>query len=230
MCGSRPESGALDAVVGSRMVYPFTAPETSDHVEGFVEHLASDPMFGYLAETAVLGGTFAAPDSEDQAAVGETIDRCRLPGEFVWAPPRHRRDRGPDPDLLRRLGNGAERHPRIDHGVVESGDVVPDEEPVPAAGFGIDCQRHHRFRITEGTEVGEVQAVVHTPTLPAVGQHLKGSYRKALHEPRIARPGTHPSTRTRPARGGDPSARSSNPLERQQRGRRGVTHTPRHRT
>ena len=58
-------------------------------------------------------------------------------------------------------------------------------------------------------------------TARRMGHHPK------IHEPRIVGPNPHPAHRTRPTRGGDPGTRNSNRLERQQRGRRGVTHTPR---
>ena len=59
---------------------------------------------------------------------------------------------------------------------------------------------------------------------------LRG-HRPALHEPREPRPNPHqthrqPTKRTR--RGGDPRSRTSNRLERNLQGRRGITHTLRH--
>ena len=59
-------------------------------------------------------------------------------------------------------------------------------------------------------------------------QHDERAIAPPLHEPRLPRPGPHPAHRTRRSRGGDPGTRTSNRLERRKRGRRGVTHTPRH--
>ena len=65
---------------------------------------------------------------------------------------------------------------------------------------------------------------------PARRTTRRMGHRPAIHEPRIARPNQHPTHRTRPTRGGDPSTRTSNRLEKELRGRRGATHTPRPRT
>jgi hypothetical protein len=59
---------------------------------------------------------------------------------------------------------------------------------------------------------------------------LRG-HRPALDEPREPRPNPHQTHRQptkRTHRGGDPRSRTSNRLERNLQGRRGITHTPRH--
>jgi len=56
-------------------------------------------------------------------------------------------------------------------------------------------------------------------------------HRPPVYEPRRTRPSPHPTHRNQPApRGGDPDTRNRNRLERRQRGRHGITHTPHPRT
>ena len=73
----------------------------------------------------------AEPDSERQPPAAEAVQRDRLPGHLLHTPPRKRGDHRPKPQLLRRVGDRAQRNPRV--GEASHGrsvrDVVPEKNP-----------------------------------------------------------------------------------------------------
>jgi hypothetical protein len=61
-------------------------------------------------------------------------------------------------------------------GSVESPDVVPDEEAVPAARLRIGRKGHHGRRIAPRAEVRYVQTSLHPNTLWRTGVHLENRF------------------------------------------------------
>jgi len=150
----------------------------------------------------------------------------------------------PDPDSV-----WAQHRRIVDHladvGLVDAAEHLDaaGRETLTFTGFPKTHWRQIRYRQPPGTaqqrdpQAHQRRRHLPNPALdhpshrrPARRTTRRMGHRTTLHEPRIARPNPDPTHRTRRTRGGDPSTRTSNRLERTIRGRRGVTHTPRHRT
>jgi hypothetical protein len=111
------------------MVHTFARPELCDHIECLVEHCAAILMNGVLAHVVELWCALAASDPEHEPTSGQLIDGCRFACELLRAPPGYWRDGCPDRDSGGGLCDSAERYPTVDHGVLESPDVVQMKKP-----------------------------------------------------------------------------------------------------
>jgi hypothetical protein len=124
-----------DARLLQRGWLKLAAPERIQPLETAIEQSGSFAGVDDLTEGLELIVAIAAqPHSERQPPATEVVERQRFSGQLVHASPRERCDHRPEPDPLRRAGNGGQRHPRVGEG--SNGrpvrDVVPQEEAVPA--------------------------------------------------------------------------------------------------
>jgi hypothetical protein len=161
-----------DARLLQRRWVKFTAPERGQPLETAIEQPSSFTRVDDLPERLELVVAIAAePDPEGQPPPTEMVERHRFPGQLVHASPRERGDHRPEPQLLRRAGDGGQRHPRVCDG--SNGcpirDVVPQEESVPAARFRAAREFGQRPRIYQLVERCEEDPTLqaHAITLPA---------------------------------------------------------------
>jgi hypothetical protein len=149
------------AVEGHRLA----RPQQVEGRQALVQARRDVPRIGGLAEGAELVRQRSAQaHPQDHPAAGEPVQGRHLPGQLRHPPPRDRRDHRAQPDRLCRERGGGQQYPRI--GDVPQprfrvGDVVPDEQAVPARVLGAPGQVGDDAGVGEVAEVRHVDGEVH---------------------------------------------------------------------
>src|SRR5918997_6926304 len=131
--GRGREAGLRDLVVGTPGRERLRAPHPGKDLEAFVEHPSPAFWVRLLAEEIELPLATAEAGAEDQAPPREVVQGRGLVGHLPRPAPGQRGNHRPDLDAAGPKRDGGERDPRV-RVVLGTlpGDVVPDEEPVPA--------------------------------------------------------------------------------------------------
>jgi len=154
---------------------------------------------GTGAIVAMYGGPNYAKRQLNMATQSRNqVERGRLPGHLVHPAAGQRGDQRTDPHPGRGAGHRGEGHPRVGHGPHRRavGDVIPDEEAVPAALLGPGSQPGRHPRVGQLTEQPDIDRALHD------GDHNSspGSYgwRRLAVTAADLRPGRHYDAERRP--------------------------------
>ena len=160
----REEGHRVQLVMGPFVADRRSAPRAAQDLQPLVEHVAARPRVGLLTEGPELRARAdAEPDAQGDPAVAQVVEGDDLPSHVPGPAPGQRGHQGPDPHPAGAHRDGGQRDPGVEHGerAFGPGHVIPEEEPVPARGFGTGGQVGDRAGISEGPEVGYVQPDLH---------------------------------------------------------------------
>ena len=136
----RQEHHILDAHVVAADGHRLPRPEQVQRLEALVQPGGQFFLVGGLAEAAELvRDGRAQPGPQDHPAAGEPVQGGYLPGQLGYPAARYRCDHRAQPDGPRGQRGGRQQHPRIRDRApkfLPVGDVIPDEQPVPARVLG----------------------------------------------------------------------------------------------
>ena len=136
----RQEHHILDAHVVAAERHRLPRPEQVQRLEALVQPGGQFLLVGGLAEAAELvRDGRAQPGPQDHPAASEPVQGSYLPGQLGYPAARYRRDHRAQPDGPRGQRGGRQQHPRIRDRApkfLPVGDVIPDEQPVPARVLG----------------------------------------------------------------------------------------------
>ena len=115
-----------------------------------------------LAEALELAAVAAEARAEDDASAAEAVQGRQGERQILDAPARHRRDARPEHDPGRAQRAGREGDPRIrGRHAPREGEVVPDEEAVPARGLCVCRELGDEPRVGVRADVGAEEPVLH---------------------------------------------------------------------
>ena len=199
----RQERDVVDDHVLAPEGHRLAGPEQGEGFQTFIQVRGDLFRIGALAEGAELVlQRSAQAHPQDHPAAGEPVQGRHLPGQLGHPPPRDRRDHRAQPDRPRRERGGGQQHPRIGDlpeprfGV---GDVIPDEQAVPARVLGAPRQVGDDAGVGEVAEVRHVDGVAHDLASRGVPPP-RCARRGRAGTPRSSRGGTRaiPSARAAP--------------------------------
>src|SRR6266849_9294145 len=98
------------AIVAERL----TAPQAIQYIQAFVEYLRpffAIQLFADFREAAIVG--YAQSNGQDEAPIGEVIERDGLARYFPGSPARKRRYQGSQAYALRARSDGSQYHPGV---------------------------------------------------------------------------------------------------------------------
>ena len=161
----RQEHDVVDDHVVAVEAHRLARPEQGEGRQALVQARGDLPRIGALAERAELVRQRSAQaHPQDHPAAGEPVQGRHLPGQLRHPPPRDRRDHRAQPDRPRRERGGGQQHPRIGDLPAPRfrvGDVIPDEQAVPARVLGEPGQVGDDAGVGEVAEVRHVDGEVH---------------------------------------------------------------------
>ena len=150
----------VDAVVRSGMLYrfpeskPSTISKPSSSRSARIRGSVGSPNVPYSASMGV-----PRADAEDRSTAREPVQRGHLSRELPRPAPWHRRDRCPDLDPGRGVGDRTQRNPRVDDGkphLTGTENVIPQQEAVPSLTFCRHRKLHEYIRLGERRHVDRV--------------------------------------------------------------------------
>src|SRR6266849_1328930 len=122
------------AIVTERL----TTPQAIEDIEAFVEYLRpffTIQLFPDFREATIVG--YAQSNGQDEAPIGEVIERDGLARHFPGSPARKRRYHCSQAYALRASGNGSQYHPGVVGRFVAHIDTIPDKDTIPACPFRV---------------------------------------------------------------------------------------------
>src|SRR5260370_18476119 len=122
------------AIVAERL----TAPQAIQYIQAVVEYLRS--LFAIqlcpdFREATIVG--YAQSNGQDEAPIGEVIERDGLARHFPGSPARKRRYHCSQAYMLRASSDGGQYHPGVVGRFVAHIDTIPDKHTVPARPFRV---------------------------------------------------------------------------------------------
>jgi large conductance mechanosensitive channel len=155
-----------------------TVPVGEQAVETVVEQPSTDLEVALLAEALGVELTralAAEADAEDQPAAAEAIECHGLAGELMRSPTGDRGDHGADRHSLCLHGYRGERDPRVGKSLdrLAIGDVVPDEEAVPATPLGLGRKLGDEGGLGQLLEGSDIDAATSSPGRHSLGMMIQ---------------------------------------------------------
>ena len=140
--GSGEITASIKPVRRAVMVDALAVEEAADDAEGFVE--AVEALAGARAEVDPVRGVLPlhvrGPEAQDGPTAADVVQRRRELRRVAGRPERVGAHHETHADAARAGGEGADRHPSLEDGLLprplDRGQVVPRPERVPARGLG----------------------------------------------------------------------------------------------
>ena len=162
------------------------APQAVEDLQALVEPVGAHARVRVLAEGAeLLLRAGAEPGAEHQPAAGEQVDRGRLTRQQPGAAAGQRQDHHADADPLGDAGHRRQHHPGVHHRrLVLVGQVVPDEEAVPAGLLGLAGQGDQQVGVGVLADVRHADGEAHDGDLPVRSSGAPRGRRRGAGGPR----------------------------------------------